>query len=339
MQSDGPHSALRWLTGCDPQDFADRFWGRELHLATSVDRERALAGDDYPADVTSVFSLAAAEELISRRGLRTPFLRMVRDGATLGNSRFTSGGGVGASINDQINDADVRDLFDAGATAVLQGLHRTWAPLTDFTHSLAGELGHPVQANCYVTPSANQGFTAHYDVHDVFVVQVYGQKQWTIHAPAYSHPLRDDLWGDRADEVQRAAAREPLLSVTLQPGDCLYLPRGFIHSARALGGTTAHLTLGVHTWTKHHLAQVLTDRALDSIAGDPTVRESLALGVTVGDTAAISADISHVREALIAAVHKVTEDQIAAVMARQARGSMRSRPVTVFGDTTSEGTQ
>ena len=36
-----------------------------------------------------------------------------------------------------------------GTTAVLQGLHRTWAPITDFSHALAAELGHPVQANAY----------------------------------------------------------------------------------------------------------------------------------------------------------------------------------------------
>lgn len=301
-------------------------------------REEALAGDGVAADVDQVFSLAAADELIGRRGLRTPFLRMVRDGTTVPTSSFTAGGGVGATIDDQVHDGRVRQLFRGGATAVLQGLHRTWAPLTDFTHALATELGHPVQANCYVTPAANQGFSAHYDVHDVFVVQLHGEKQWTVHAPIHPHPLRHDVWGRRGEAVREAAAGEPLLSVAMQPGDCLYLPRGFIHSARALGGVTAHLTLGIHTWTRHHLAQALADEALARVAGDSAMRASLELGVTVGTTADTAAELHSVRQCLIDAVQEIPGDRIAAVLGTQARDSMRSRPVSVFVETTSGGT-
>ena len=66
-----------------------------------------------------------------------------------------------------------------GATLVLQALHRTWPPLIRFGTELAAELGHPVQINAYITPPENQGFAAHYDTHDVFVLQVAGSKRWT----------------------------------------------------------------------------------------------------------------------------------------------------------------
>ena len=39
-----------------------------------------------------------------------------------------------------------------------------------------------MQANAYITPPQNQGFSHHYDVHDVFVLQLAGEKEWTIHA-------------------------------------------------------------------------------------------------------------------------------------------------------------
>ena len=68
---------------------------------------------------------------------------------------------------------------------MLQGLHRTWPPLVAFCQQLAAELGHPVQANAYVTPPQSQGFDDHYDVHDVFVLQVEGEKRWRIHAPVH----------------------------------------------------------------------------------------------------------------------------------------------------------
>ncbi len=277
-----------------------------------------------------LFSLAAADELITRRGLRTPFLRMVHDGTALPRSRFTSAGGVGATIDDQVDDAKVRELFADGVTAVLQGVHRTWSPVGDFVRALAGELGHSVQANAYVTPPANQGFAAHYDVHDVFVVQVHGEKEWRIHAPVHDHPLRDEPWGSRAADVREAAAQPADLTLTLRPGDVLYLPRGFIHSARALGGITVHLTLGVHSWTRQHLAQAFTTQALATVARDPWVRSSLEMGVTVGDTAELADDIARVRAELADALQRIPDADIAAAMAALAAGSMRPGPVPVF---------
>ncbi|KPC69204.1 hypothetical protein ADL27_54620, partial [Streptomyces sp. NRRL F-6602] len=72
-----------------------------------------------------------------------------------------------------------------GATLVLQALHRTWQPVAEFCAGLGTELGHPVQANAYVTPPQNRGFDDHYDVHDVFVLQIEGTKRWLVHRPVH----------------------------------------------------------------------------------------------------------------------------------------------------------
>jgi len=114
------------------------------------------------------------DELTSTRGLRTPFLRVAKDGKVVEPARFTRGGGAGAEIADQVADDRLAELFVDGSTLVLQGLHRTWPPLVGFGGRLAVELGHPVQINAYVTPPQNKGFSAHFDVHDVFVLQVPG---------------------------------------------------------------------------------------------------------------------------------------------------------------------
>ena len=39
-----------------------------------------------------------------------------------------------------------------------------------------------------MTPPQNQGFSNHYDVHDVFVLQIEGEKRWQIHAPVLRGP-------------------------------------------------------------------------------------------------------------------------------------------------------
>ncbi len=313
-----PSPALGRLFGPLLDEFA-RAWGSAALLATRAQRQ----GDDFG----DLFSLAAVDELVSARGLRTPFLRLAKEGATLPEASFTLGGGVGAGVGDQVSDDRVRRQFADGATIVLQGLHRTWAPLTAFGQDLAGDLGHPVQINAYITPPQNQGFNAHYDIHDVFVLQVHGTKRWTVHEPVLRSPLRSQTWDQRADEVAGAAAGPPTLETTLAPGDCLYLPRGFVHSAKAQGDVSAHLTIGLHTWTGQHVADVLLDAARAALADDETVRASLPLGVDVAAASDLREATEGVRDRLIAALRSVEPDAVAAALLGRSRASQRPSSV------------
>ena len=210
---------------------------------------------------------------------------MAKNGTTLAERAFTAPGGVGAGVADQVSDDKLVRLFADGATMVLQALHRVWPPIIAFCQQLAAELGHPVQANAYVTPPQNQGFSDHYDVHDVFVLQIEGEKRWPIHAPVLESRCATSRGATGGAAVGARAAEPPLIEAVLQPGDCLYLPRGFLHAATALGGVSTHLTIGVHTWTRYALAEQLLEQALRSVGGDPAVRQSLPLGVRFDDPA------------------------------------------------------
>ncbi|WP_134772626.1 cupin domain-containing protein [Ornithinimicrobium flavum] len=312
--------ALRRLLGpTSPETFATQIWGRTLHLSSAADR----GGDRFE----DLFSLDAVDELVSDRGLRTPFLRVARDGATLPDRAFTSGGGIGAAIADQVSDDKLLQLFADGATIVLQGLHRTWGPVREFSAALSADLGHPVQVNGYVTPPQNQGFSDHYDVHDVFVLQVHGEKRWSLREPVLPHPLRDQPWGDRQDEVARRAGEEAYLETTLRPGDCLYLPRGWIHAARALGGVSTHLTIGVHAWTRHHLAESLLRRAGTALSGHDAVRESLPLGVDLTDPAGAADDVELAREALLRVIRELPAEEVVRELRGRERAAQRPAPV------------
>ena len=310
--------ALDRLVATDLATFTDQHWGRQALLSRAA---------DLPAPFTDLLDEIAVDELVSERGLRAPFLRVAKNGQTLGDRAFTAPGGVGAGIADQVSDSLLVALFGDGATLVLQALHRVWPPIIDFVGALAAELGHPVQANAYVTPPQNQGFDDHYDVHDVFVLQVSGAKRWRIHAPVWESPLRDQPWTDRRAAVQRAAAEPPLIEAVLEPGDCLYLPRGFLHAATALGGVSTHLTLGVHTWTRYSLAEQLTAQALRSLAGDAGLRGSLALGTDPTRPDTLGADVERVRSALLEAVRTADLDTLAAALTRSDRDSRRAAPV------------
>ncbi len=284
------------LVGPDVEEFSSRHWGREPLLR----RTGGGFGD--------LLDLDGVDEMLSRRGLRTPFLRLARNGSVVDSRSFTEGGGVGAEIGDQVRDDRIAALFAEGSTIVLQALHRTWPGIIDFTTRLTDELGHPAQVNAYVTPPSSQGFSAHYDVHDVFVLQLAGRKHWKVHAPVHPAPLRDQPWSEHADAVAaRARDDAPVIDEVLEPGDVMYLPRGWLHSATALGDVSAHLTVGIHVVTRFAVVEALA--AL--VGSDERLRATLPLGIDVADPNQLDGCLESVREDLIAALLAVPSEDVA----------------------------
>jgi lysine-specific demethylase/histidyl-hydroxylase NO66 len=306
--------ALRRCISIEPDVFAREYWARRPLLTT-----REELGENY----SDLLSLDAVDELLSRRGLRTPFLRVAKDGKVVDASRFTRSGGAGAEIADQLADDKLLGLFLDGSTLVLQGLHRAWPPLMAFAAQLSDDVGHPVQINAYVTPPQSQGFSAHYDVHDVFVLQIAGEKRWFIHEPVFTAPLRTQPWNDRSTAVADAARREPVLETVLRPGDALYLPRGYLHSAKALGGVSAHLTVGMHPVTRYALVEALLAMA----AEDPALRVSLPLGIDLADPKALTPELDASVASLQAWLNDIDPAAVAARVRQRTWGATRPAPV------------
>ena len=304
---------LRTLIGVPTEIFARDYWGRQPLLSRA---------SELPGTAQSCLDLAAVDSLLSERGLRTPFIRLTREGSMLNNSRFTAPGGAGATINDQVSDTLMTDLLLDGTTVVLQGLHRTWRPVIDLVTELSAELACPVQANAYITPPDSRGFDAHYDVHDVFVIQLAGRKLWQVHAPVHLHPLADQPWTSHRAAVEARAAEAPLLEVTLEPGDVLYLPRGTVHGALTRDDLSAHLTLGVHPVTGH---AALT-AALALLRDSETLRASLPLGTRL-DSPLGGAAVAQALADLTAAVSALAPEDVAAGLAATVLPQTRPAPL------------
>ena len=132
-------------------------------------------------------------------------------------------------------------------------------------------LGHPLQANAYLTPPGAAGLAPHHDTHDVFVLQVAGAKHWVVRQPVLSCPLAHHQSDPRAG---RGAARDvrdrPARRATRST-----CPRGFVHSATTQQGTSLHLTLGVLATTVHDVLRRMIDRAA---ADDIAFRAGLPAG-------------------------------------------------------------
>ncbi|MEU5936903.1 cupin domain-containing protein [Micromonospora sp. NPDC047187] len=309
-------AALARCVSVEPAKFAAAHWGHTPLLS------RAAELPD-PAGFTDLLSPADADELLSRRGLRTPFLRVAKDGQLVAASRWTGGGGAGAEIGDQVLDERVLEQYASGATLVLQGLHRIWPPLVDFARDLGLALNQPLQINAYLTPAGSQGFATHYDTHDVFVLQVDGRKHWRIHPPVLPDPLEKQQWGGRADEVGATAQGPAALDVVLAPGDALYLPRGWLHSAQAQDASSLHLTVGIRALTRYALVEEL----LALSAEDQRLRASLPFGTDVADPDAIEPELTETVEALRDWLLRADPGAVAARLRQRAWPAARPAPI------------
>jgi bifunctional lysine-specific demethylase and histidyl-hydroxylase NO66 len=204
------------LLGGDAQAFVEKVWASHVHVHHT-----------RPEDLTALLSLDDVDHLLTQTALRTPALRLARDGEVLPTSEFTGSATLaGVAMTGLVDGRKVLDLFDDGATVVLQGLHRYWPPLTGLVRDLELTLGHPCQANAYLTPPGSQGFALHHDSHDVFVFQTHGTKEWEVHD------------GSRRRQV------------AMEPGTSMYLPTGTPHAARTQASASLHVTVGVNqvTW-------------------------------------------------------------------------------------------
>ena len=219
------------------------------------------------------------ERLVSSTGLRYPAIRVVKEGEKIPVGAYTETlswrpTGFTATANVE----RVADEFERGATVVVQALHLHHLPLAEFCRGLEGELGHPVQANAYYTPRSAQGLPVHHDTHDVLCLQVAGEKRWLVYPPALELPLKDQRYAE--DELGPPGA--PVLDVTLQPGDTLYLPRGWLHEALTSDSDSLHLTVGVNVYTW-----------LDAVrsALEETAREEVVLRRAVDDEAELPEEL------------------------------------------------
>src|ERR671913_1917549 len=212
----------------DTEAFRTNVFGAAPHLHRS------------PVPFDDLLSLGDVDRAISGSGLRHPALRLVRDGRALDPATFTRPARTGATrYADLVDPGRVLDRFADGATIVLQSLHRWWPPVARFCRGLELALGHPLQANAYLTPPGAAGLAPHHDTHDVFVLQVAGTKHWVMREPVLDAPL-DRHVSDHA----ACAARPVLLEADLAPGDAMYIPRGVVHSAAAQERLSLHLTVG-----------------------------------------------------------------------------------------------
>jgi hypothetical protein len=177
----------------------------------------------------------------------------------------------------RISSAGIAENYLGGATVILPHLHDSMLNLGEFCRSLEEVFTCHVQTNIYLTPhvspdgTSNQGFPPHYDNHDVFIMQISGTKAWRFYGVPIETPYRGEDF-----QLGRHEPGEISREFTLNPGDCVYIPRGLMHDAENVGDAPSlHITAGliVKTW-----ADLLLESISELALAEPAFRRSLPPG-------------------------------------------------------------
>ncbi|HZN19137.1 MAG TPA: cupin domain-containing protein [Micromonosporaceae bacterium] len=215
---------MRRCVAVAPDAFAREHYGR----APLLSRAEELAAAGAPAGFADLLSPDDVDELLSRRGLRTPFLRIAKDGTVL--------------------------------------------PATAFT-----------------------GFD----------------------------PLERQPWGAHADEVATAATGPSTMDEVLAPGDALYLPRGWLHAAQALGGPSLHLTVGLRGLTRYAIVEALLATASEV----PALRAGPPLGADLTDPAQLRPELAAAVAALRDWLDRADPQAVAAALRQRVWTATRPAPI------------
>ncbi|MEK6274265.1 MAG: cupin domain-containing protein [Actinomycetota bacterium] len=222
----------------EAERFFDEYWEQKPLL---VPRDEEGRFDD-------LLSVEEVERRVTGGGLRFPAFRVVKEGGNPELADYTENVSWSPTpFSGTARTERVATEFEQGATIVLQALHVHHPPLARFCRELEGDLGYRAQTNAYYTPPSAQGFKVHHDTHDVFCLQVAGEKRWLVYPPVLELPLRSQTY-----KPEMGDPGEPVLDVTMRAGDTLYLPRGWLHQAMTSDTASLHMTVGVSvsTWVE-----------------------------------------------------------------------------------------
>ena len=192
---------------------------------------------------SSLLTINDMAQYLERKDIVYPRIRMVKDGIQLPDELYIKKTAVNTYVSDNIDNEKIFALFDEGASIVCQQLNVSFPILYGFTKRMSDHFKLNVGLNTYLTPASAQAFDPHYDVHDVFILQVHGSKLWKL----YDMPVAAAV---KRFDKNNWAMQEPSLEVELKQGDTLYIPRGWVHDATTANNNSLHITVGlnVDTW-------------------------------------------------------------------------------------------
>jgi ribosomal protein L16 Arg81 hydroxylase len=168
-------------------------------------------------------------------------LRIVRDGRLVHD-------------NARLSWAEAQTHHRRGHTLLVRHAERASAKFRALAEAFVQCFHAPVDIQVYLTPDKSQAFGWHYDLEEVFIIQVQGCKEYTLRQNTVNPwPVWDTMPADLHYERETSRLR---MTCRLEAGDWLYIPSGWWHIARTQA-ESIHLSIGVMPVTRLKLFEFL----------------------------------------------------------------------------------
>ena len=234
--------------------FADVVGDEEEFFRTYFNKKVLYRPGGITGDPRQVLSIADMDDIVHQEGMRSGLLRMLGNGVPAIGDQLTSQLEMrreGKAIEDAVDPGKIYAHFRAGKTLIHGGLNLTRPNLRTLARSMTERFAAKSEIVAFLTPAGQRG-GAHSDPTDVYVIQLEGTKRWQIWPTPQARRPGEDTYFD--------SLPEPVLDLSVQPGDVLYIPYGTPHRASAEGSVSLHVTVvaGSRSWA-HHLLSAVQD--------------------------------------------------------------------------------
>lgn len=194
-----------------------------------------------PGYYSEVLNEAGLDLFFAQQDLNPATIKLVKDGVSIPADLWTKTTEHSAGpLKTFICHEKVFKHYYEGATIVINAADKMIPGITKVCLAMERETRLLFQCNIYITPPNSQGFSMHYDDHDIFSLQIKGTKRWKMYNSGEELPTTKAPFRKKPELISE---------IELHAGDLLYMPRGLVHEAFATTTSTIHLNLsckGVH---------------------------------------------------------------------------------------------
>lgn len=221
------------ITPLSLQEFVRTYWTRApLHISRQSD-----------SWYKNVVTLGDIETLLLNERLPVELFRLIKDGNECEPPARRER--ISVSKTRPTTVADTRELIASlsrGYTIEIDATQRVLPTLMRFVDAIVNETRMTASTKVYITPATATGFRVHYDLPDVFTLQLAGTKRWTVY-PQIHRYVSAAQYPFMFEECRSPG--DPIAEFDLRPGDLLYVPSGMPHSASAETSASISVAIGL----------------------------------------------------------------------------------------------
>ena len=154
------------------EDFIHKYWEKVPLIVHRRDREY----------YNALFSIDMVDRILDFNRPKGRSIRVVKNQEPLLVSKYEN-------QNGSLNLNQLYAAYADGYTVVINEIERYWKPIKELCRNITHEISHHTVANMYLTPKNQKALLPHHDTHDVYVLQIHGEKHWKIYNAHMETPL------------------------------------------------------------------------------------------------------------------------------------------------------